>query len=152
MTATAQTSETSTGKTALANAQKEVHQEAAAVNREAQQLLLELRIQRLIAEVKSGRVLTEKQREELSAADGQLTVERSNNASLEKSIHFATVEIADLRSAIGFQKDALEAKSETISVLKERNDELKKSASKNRKRAFWATAAAVILGGVLVMK
>jgi hypothetical protein len=147
MSATAQTTSNSTPKDVGS-----VQGEAAAVSRETQQLLLELRIQRLIGEVKAGRALIAKQKEELAAADAQLTSEKDNSASLERSNAFATVEAGHLHMSIAYQKDALDTKAEIITVLKERNEDLKKQASKNRKRAFWATAAAAVLGGVLIMK
>lgn len=145
-------SSTPTSPAALDNAAKETHQEASEVNRETQSLLLELRIRRMLAEVKAGRALVTKQREELAAADAQLETEKQNSASLEKSNQLAVSEIKILRSAIDHQIEALNAKTEAVLVLKERNEELKSQVSKNRKRAFWATAAAAILGGVLIIK
>jgi hypothetical protein len=147
MSATAQTSASSTQKIA-----DSIQQETQGISREAQQLVLELRMQRLIAEVKAGRQLIAKQREELATADAQLVAEKDNSASLERSNGLATVEASHLYTSLAYQKDALDSKAETISLLKERNETLKRDASRNRKRAFWATAAAVVLGGVLVMK
>lgn len=154
MSATAQTSTSSTptSPAALDNSAKETHQEASEVNREAQSLLLELRIRKMLDEVKTGRALVSKQREELAAADAQLEAEKKNSASLEKSNNLATQIIESKDKAIGYLEQTVSLKSEAVNMLKERNEQLKRDASKNRKRAFWATAAAVILGGVLVMK
>lgn len=106
----------------------------------------------MLDEVKTGRALVSKQREELAAADAQLEAEKKNSASLEKSNNLATQIIESKDKAIGYLEQTVSLKSEAVNMLKERNEQLKRDASKNRKRAFWATAAAVILGGVLVMK
>ena len=154
MSATAQTSTSSTptSRTALDSAHEQLHSEASEVSKETQALLLELRIQKLIGEVKAGREVISRQREELAAADSQLSAEKENSASLERSKGLANVEIGHLRTAIGYQSEALNAKSETIAVLKERNGELKREASKNRKRALWASAASVALGAFMLLK
>jgi hypothetical protein len=109
-------------------------------------------MQRLLGEVKAGRALVSAQRNELSAAQAQLEVEKQSTASLEKSKALAEAEIYHLRDSILYQQQALASKAETVTVLKAANDQLKRDVSKNRKRAFWATAATVIVGGLLVLK
>jgi predicted nucleic acid-binding Zn-ribbon protein len=145
--ATAQTTPTSTptSPSALTKAQREVGKEAAGVNRETDALRLELQMQRLLGEVRAARGLISTQSNELIAAQAQIDAEKQNSASFEKSNVLAEREIQHLSQAI-------ESKSETINVLKERNEQLKRSASKNRKRALWATAAAAALAGVLLIK
>lgn len=156
MNATAQTSELSTPSTtsqaALSNAQQQVDQEAESVKHETEALRLELRIRRLIDEVKTGRVLITSQLQELGTADVQLEKEKEKSASLEKSRKLLADEVEHLMKATDNLLGVVELKSQAIAVLEKRNDELKRSASKNRKRAFWATAAAALLGGLLVLK
>jgi hypothetical protein len=109
-------------------------------------------MQRLLGEVKAGRALVTAQRNELSAAEAQLEVEKQSSASLEKSKALAEGEIYHLRDSILYQQQVIAAKTESITVLKAANDQLKRDVSKNRKRALWATAATVIVGGLLVLK
>ncbi len=156
VSATAQSTEKSirqtTGATALSNAQREASKEASAVVRETDALRFELRIRRLLDEVKTGRELIVLQRQELATADTQLEAEKQNTASLEKINLLADTQIEHLLKATDQLNQAIEFKSQSIAVLEKRNDQLKRDASKNRKRAFWATAAAAALTSVLILK
>ena len=156
VSATAQTTQSYTPQTtdaaALSNAQREASKEASAVVRETDALRFELRMRRLMDEVKTGRELIVLQRQELATADTQLEAEKQNTASLEKVNLLADTQIEHLLKATDQLNQAIEFKSEAIGVLEKRNDQLKRDASKNRKRAFWATAVAAGLASVLILK
>jgi predicted ATP-binding protein involved in virulence len=154
VSATAQTSQSSTptSPAALSNAQRELEKEADGVKRETDALRLELRMRKLIDEAKAGRELITSQRREMESADAQLEAEKKNTASLELTKTLAEKQIEHLLKATGALNEAIDFKSESILVLEKRNAELKRDASKNRKRAFWATVAAAIATGLLIMK
>ncbi len=152
-TGTAQTTSPSTPTSpALSNAQRQVDKEAAAVNRETDALRLELRIRRLIDEVKSARQLIGKQREELASADKQIAKEKENSASLEMSRALLANEAQHLLKATDELTGAIELKSQTIGVLQKQNTELKSSRNKWRSRSLWATLAAGAVSGLLILK
>jgi hypothetical protein len=132
--ATAQTTPNSTPQTTSA---------AALSNEEV--LRPELRLRRLIDEVKTARELIILQREEIKSADAELEVEKQNSASLEKSTALAEREIKLLN-------EADQVKTQALGFSEKDRQRLKRDLSSTRKIAFWTTAAAAALASVLILK
>lgn len=104
---------------------------------------MELRVRRLLDEARSSRVLIERQRDELSAADGQIAKEKENSASLEKTNELLANELEHTTKALDYTTGAFKSERAAKQIVLKRNDELK------GKVKFWRKFA-VIAGGVAV--
>ena len=97
---------------------------------------------RLIAEVRAGRALVGAQRSRIAALEAQAEAEQKNAASLFASYSAATREIEQLRTSVAHMEKAIALHQQTISILEDRNTQLKAEARKSRRRAVVATIAA----------